>query len=218
MPVEDAWKFVKMWRKDSSTNLIPESWRSSAKERQIYAILRYIQLICGILLSFVILPVWLLSRAFQFIFPLLFIIANEMSINNDNRLDWKVILFDKYLFQTILTCMYWSLFLIWLLFFINVSNFYYWIHHIGVGADYLNQYGINTVQMFDDICKFYEKHVSQKIIVSKILNDVFGKDLGPIVFYYFSMIDLDAKPKKKTDETKYKPKRNDTDEKSEESV
>ena len=135
--------------------------------------------------TFILFPIWCLSRIFFFIFPFIVIIDSY----NKNRLPS----IDS--IQSILTIAYWTFCIGWIIAFCNVLEYYFWIHHVSVGG-YFSLLTINGNNCFDNIVnKYYQ--LSQGFLVRKIVFTCMGHDIGSIVLDYWANIDLNPQEKEK---------------------
>ena len=131
--------------------------------------------------TFILFPIWCLSRMFFLIFPLIVIID---SYEKGNLPGIGSI-------QFILTIAYWTFCVAWIIAFYKVCQYYFWIHHIAVGG-HLSMYKSNANKCFENIVKRYNK-LSQVLIVKKIVFGCIGKDIGSIVFDYWVHIEIEDK-------------------------
>lgn len=128
--------------------------------------------------TFILFPIWCLSRLFFLMFPFIVII--------DSYIKDTLPGIDS--IQFILTIAYWTFSIAWIIAFYNVWQYYFWIHHVAVGG-YFSLWQSNANKCFDDILHRYNK-LSQVLIVKKIIFDSIGKDIGSIVFHYWVHIEL----------------------------
>ena len=138
-----------------------------------------------------VLPLFVFSRIFYFVFPIISLIQEFDYFLNNNGHDNAIN--DIVLFQVVLFGCYYCLVVVWIVNFLNVSSFYYWTKLIGIGSgewdlDRKSSSFLETV-LWKETIEQYNKMIDD-VAVQEILRQYLGNDIASIVFEYYVQISI----------------------------
>ena len=171
-------------------NYIPKSWEVLSKWRLA---LQYYTLFCTYVFFGFVLPLFIVTRIFYLIFPIIAIIEEfKYYTNQSNK---SVISFGLIgdiidnnaivLFQVVLFIMYYILVIIWIGYFFHLLNFYFWVKLIGLeGSEYFGIWNAKKIVTMNAIIQQYNQMYGD-LIIEGILCDIFGNDIASVIFNYY---------------------------------
>ena len=132
-------------------------------------------------------PLFVFSRMFYFVFPIISLIAEFNHFAKDKNESLLDAIDDIVFFQLILFVCYYGLVVIWIINLFNVCRFYYWTKLIGIGSKD-KEWVVDEKSLFwrATIDK-YNKMIDD-VAIQEILWQYLGKDIASIVFEYYVQI------------------------------
>ena len=156
--------------------------------------LNYEHVYCIAKLIWFLSPLFVFSRIFYFIFPIISLIEEfNYFLNDDNDESLSESINDIVLFQVVLFGCYYCLVIVWFVNFVNVCNFYYWTKLVGIGSKKWNMTA-NSVRIDSPKSKFWKPIIEKynkmidDIAIQEILCEYLGNDIASIVFEYYIQI------------------------------
>ena len=143
-------------------------------------------------------PLFVFSRVFYFIFPIILLIEEfNYFVNEDDNTEESLLdeINDIVLFQVVLFGCYYCLVIVWIVNFLNVCDFYYWSKLVGIGSGKWDigvasvLFSTSRLQFWIAVIEKYNKIIDD-VAIRQILCQYLGNDIASIVFGYYVQISI----------------------------